>query len=128
MGALHTVKYGAINECYDARQASDAAKIANAILYEVEAGAYKKGSRNNIAVDLTCVCHVLGLDPVELFKERSTAYYTPASNIIDFERRSYVVQDYLDSWDQETYGVFDKMFTDINDIDDDRVGDYIELV
>ena len=117
-----------INKRYTKLQAKDAAKICNAIMDDLCHGGYKEGCRNNIAVDFTCVCHVLGIDADKLFKECMYDRYgvTPYAmgKYDDFHVRKEVIEEYCNDhwgWDLEPHGVFDKMFTDVNDVKCDEV-------
>ena len=117
-----------INQNYTEQQAKDAAKICNAIMDNLCHGGYKEGYRNNIAVDFTCVCHVLNIDAGKLFRECIYERYgvTPYAmvKIDDFLKRKEVINEYLNDrwgWDIEANGVFDKMFTDVNDVECDEV-------
>lgn len=98
---------------YNERQIRNAAEMLNAIAYDIEHGSYKPGARNNIAVDVCCLCHVLRIDPVWVMNQSGLSQY----QLEDFDERKAVIDEYLDMWDSECGGVFDKMFTDLSDIE-----------
>ena len=96
---------------YNEMQIRHAAEMLNAIVHDVGHGSYKPGARNNIAVDVCCLCHVLDIDPVWVMNQAGLSQY----QLEDFDERKAVIDEYLDMWDEEYGGVFDKMFMDLSD-------------
>ena len=96
---------------YDEAQIRRAKIILDNICESLHHGFYMEGRRNDTAVDLCCVCHVLGLDPLKVAEIAWEGSYcsTPNSRRYDLQHRVEIINDYLDSWDRETDGVFDKM-------------------
>lgn len=97
---------------YNVYDKKNACLMANGILRNINAGGYSKGNRNNIAVDLACCCHVIGIDPRELASELSedldSLFELDDEN--DICSRFDVLDGYLDYWDTEPGKVFGKMF------------------
>jgi len=55
---------------YDAEDIEQARKVLDNILYAiVNDDAYRVGNRNNIAVDMTIACEVLGVDAADVMNE-----------------------------------------------------------
>lgn len=69
----------------------------NSICDALAGGQYVEGSRNNIAVDLSCCCHAVGLDPMEVADMAWADVDDPDRD--DLERRVKVIFDYVDFWD-----------------------------
>lgn len=70
----------------------------NLLCDEIANGAYKKGARNNITVDLSILCYELGLDPMAVMD--SLVDWPDVHAKRDFERRVKVIDPYLTSWDR----------------------------
>lgn len=68
----------------------------NAICEVINKGGYAPGTRNNIAVDLCCVCYVLGLDPMEVAVSVFPEPDDP--DLDDLEERVDVIAPYLEYW------------------------------
>lgn len=50
----------------DKREVQDYVDVLNGIVYDCVHGGFISGLRNQVAVDLTVCCHMLGLDPVRV--------------------------------------------------------------
>jgi hypothetical protein len=80
---------------------------------------YAAGTRNNLAVDISCYCHVLEIDPMQAAEEAHsfTGYEGP-----DFNDRLIAIEPYLDGWDVSANGVFDYSFdVFIGSVKDNRI-------
>ena len=108
------IKSSSIAEAWDSVYEEDdivaATKIANGICKAIVNGAYKKGRRNTIAVDLSCSCHILKIDPhniTRILESEGHLDYVQMKNLIS---RLDVIDGYLDSWDwNSSVGVFEYM-------------------
>lgn len=101
-----------IDNQYTAEDRELACLMANNILDAIERGEYIEGQRNNMAVDLACMCHVLKADPKllanEALEEHGGKWQSHCSH--DIEERLRTISRYLDSWDvYGVHGVFDYM-------------------
>ena len=87
---------------YSVGEFKRAAWELNTVCYHFEHGAYQPGNRNNIAVDLSCLCHVVGIDnPIDL-----AGKYLKESEIKDLKDRLNTIEPYLYEWDLNPEGVF----------------------
>lgn len=98
------------NENYTTDDYKLAHRYLDQICDELAAGAYVEGNRNNITVDLACMCHVLELDPMDVaFKAWADApsYARDQAHLKeDLDR----IKMYLCLWDWGSRnGVFDYM-------------------
>lgn len=85
---------------YDVEEIEQARKVLDNILYAiVNDGAYKEGNRNNIAVDMTIACEVLGVDASdvmnELVENGTVLYYEDDGNAV---ARVEKVMQYIPEW------------------------------
>ena len=103
-----TVNGKDINQNYTEEEAHDAVIALNDIINDFNNNEYVEGTRNNMAVDLSCACHVLNLDPVDTV---INSLEKPLSlhDLTDLRRRVAKIDPYLDDWDQSHGGVFSKM-------------------
>ena len=108
------------NPLYDDDDIKRACGMLNDVLGWFDSGAYAPGVRNNMAVDLGCLCHVLGLDATTIVD----SYLTP-TNKADLVRRLNVIDDYMPYWDRNRDGVFDMM---VMQWDENALPDYVVLV
>lgn len=90
---------------YDFHDITRAIGMLNDLIDHVKAGAYREGSRNNIAVDLSILCYVVGLDPLEV-----GGCYLDWNKLNDLTARVEVIKDYLEFWDR--YDIFQFMLMD----------------
>lgn len=74
----------------------DAINMLNHLCDAVAHGDYREGTRNNIAVDLACLCYVLGLDPYDVAEEAWQGQSNPARR--DLKERLDVIDRYLEDW------------------------------
>ena len=86
----------------------EAARRMSMLLDELDAGGYKPGARNNLAVDLAILCWELDLDPADIGKQ-----FLGADDFDDLEERLEVINEYLGFWDQ--YGIEGYMLGDYGD-------------
>ncbi len=102
-----TVNCRILDNDYDANQREQAVEIINNILDEMDNGHYTEGCRNDIAVDLTCACYVLGMDSIGLVDDMDLLDHY---SFLDFKDRAKTIKRYLSGWDTFGYaGVFDYM-------------------
>lgn len=87
----------------------EAVRRMSLLLDELEAGSYKPGARNNIAVDLAILCWELDLDPVTDIAK----LFLDEDDIDDLEERLEVINDYLEYWDR--YNIESYMLGDYGD-------------
>ena len=102
------VEFDKCNEKYDASQIRLAMNYLNDIAFTIRLGGYAPGSRNNIAVDLACVCHVLSIDAKLVARELVSDPFS----LGDILTRLNKIDKYLDGWDED--GVFEYMTMDWN--------------
>lgn len=96
-------KQRAGNCAYDTDDIEAAANILNGIYKAIDYGMYKKGYRNNIAVDYTCACHVLGIDHMQAIGMLGLDH----SQELNLRERVRAVEPYLGTWDSgSSLGVF----------------------
>ena len=116
------------NEAYDAEDHVRAYRYLDQICGKLSDGWYVIGHRNNLAVDLACMCHVLALDPVEVAKAAWEQAMPYARDETDLEDRIKTIKMYLYSWDTfGRNGVFGYLM-DWYDEEVEPSGDLIELV
>ena len=96
-----------LNEYYGREDGVLAAECLEGLIQGLKKGGYKKGNRNNIAVDLCCLCYMFDIDPIEVFNE----YVHDHFNRLDFKERAIVIDRYCEDWTlRSANGVFDFMF------------------
>lgn len=127
MFVKRTINLSDTNKDYSASLVSKAVDQFNAIAEEISEGYYIPGYRNNFAVDLCCVCYVLNLEPEEIFIDLVEKYTDYGSVVEDFCGRADIIRPYLEWWNDEPNGVFDKMLED-REVEDQVKDKYLELV
>ena len=95
------VRYRSDDDRYTKEQFVRAAYELNTMCHHFKHGAYQPGNRNNMAVDLACLCHVVEIDPIELVGK-----YLKENEIEDLKDRLNTINLYLDEWDLHSEGVF----------------------
>lgn len=97
---------------YTEEQTKKADQIRRGIKAAVSNPAFgwSQGFRNTMAVDLSCALFVLG------YKDMTSKRAWVNNNLeldiddhCDWRERAEVIEEYLDQWDNEPNGVFDKM-------------------
>lgn len=104
-----TVNCRVLDNQYDHLDRDTACVMINNILDAIKRGDYRQGQRNNMAVDLTCLCHVLEIDAEETaalaFDELGGNTYFDR---IDLAERVETIKPYTYAWDAYgPDGVFD---------------------
>lgn len=73
----------------------------------IEEHGWREGYRNDLAVDISCYCYVLGFDVRDYLKNEIYDYMKP-SDVDDYIERTDLINKYLDHWDERgTEGVLD---------------------
>lgn len=97
---------------YSCEQIENAKKICNGIKAAVSNPGFgwREGWRNTMAVDLSCALWVLNhRDYEEQSKWITENLELSASDWDDCTDRLIIIEKYLDNWDSNPHGVFDKM-------------------
>ena len=89
---------------HDAEDVKQAVRFINVIISYVRKGGYVEGNRNNIAVDLSCMCKYVGLDVRDVVRD------VEQFDFIDLSKRLTVLDSYVDIWDKYDE-LFDKMLS-----------------
>lgn len=105
------IKKADLGDRYDAGEIEEAAHITEAIASwckKSEPG-YSEGWRNDVAVDLCCALRVLGYEDDAEWDEFFMTYCDAiVMSVIDFRKRSEVLDDYVEVW-FDNGEIFDKM-------------------
>lgn len=99
-----------IDDQYTPENRELACRMLNNILCAISRGEYVEGYRNNMAVDLTCVAHVLHVDAMEVAQDPFESIPDNAMDKLDLKERVDTINGYVRAWDcYSRNGVFDKM-------------------
>ena len=90
----------AIKAGFDRSDIDDAVDIINGIYTAISnpGFGYLRGHRNNIAVDLTCACYVIDVDPDIIIGDLASKYRITSVQHLNAYDRIKVVKDYTPAW------------------------------
>ena len=92
----------------------EAAGMLNDLIDDLKNNGYRRGRRNNLAVDLSILCYVLELNPLEVGSYYiMKSYENPEiakNKIADLEGRLSTIARYLADWDN--YHIYNFMVMD----------------
>lgn len=71
--------------------------VVNGICAFMKREGWKEGYRNNMAVDLSCACKVIDIDPMYPIRR----YIDNSYALRDAEQRIETIAKYADSWEQD---------------------------
>lgn len=84
-----------------------AKSVAIGVADAIKRGMYKKGYRNDMAVDFCIACQCLGVDPVNACEELELN----SLQSVNMQGRISTISDYLDSWVNSKSGIWSYALT-----------------